>query len=141
MLVLLYLYIHLTLEKGLESAMGFFGLTAGHMDDGDDEAGMTCMISNSHIPEDYEPGCFHMFGIGVYIIVKPKIASFFSGLPRHGGTPPIAPDGVPLLVDAARLMIVLYCPKAILSPDGSMIPLASLPNGTPLILGPEITAL
>jgi len=120
--------------------MGFFGLTEGHTDDGDDEGGLTCMISNSRIPDSYEPGRFHLFGLGVYIIVKPKIASMFSGLSKHGGTPPIAPDGVALLEDAARLMIVLYCPKAILSPDKSVIPLASLPNGTPLILGPEITA-
>jgi len=119
--------------------MGFFGLTAGHTDEGDDEAGLTCMISNSRLPDDYEPGRFHMFGIGMYIIVKPKTASIFSGLGKHGGTPPIAPDGVEPSPDAGRLMIVFYCPKAILSPDGISIPLASLPNGTPLTLGPEIT--
>lgn len=120
--------------------MGFFGLTAGHTDEGDDEAGLTCMISNSRIPNNYEPGRFHLFGAGIYIIIKPKIVSIFNGLSKHGGTPPIAPDGVKLLEDAARLMIVLYSPKAILSPDKSVIPLASLPNGTPLLLGPEITA-
>jgi len=66
--------------------MGFFGLTAGHTDEGDDEAGLTCMISSSRIP-DYEPGHFHIFGLGMYIIVKPKTAVFFSGLGKHGGTP------------------------------------------------------
>jgi len=120
--------------------MGFFGLTAGHTDDGDDEAGLTCMISNSRLPDDYEPGRFHMFGTGTYVIVKPKIASIFSGLGRHGGTPPIAPDGIALFLAAVRLMMVFYCPKSILSPDGNSIPFASLPNGTPLMLGPEITA-
>jgi hypothetical protein len=120
--------------------MGFFGLTAGHTDDGDDEAGLTCMISNSRLPENYEPGCFHVFTIGMYVIVKPKTASIFSGLGKHGGTPPIAPDGVALLQSAARLMIVFYCPKSILSSDGNSIPFASLPNGMPLTLGPEITA-
>lgn len=119
--------------------MGFFGLTEGHTDDGDDEAGLTCMISNSRIPEDYEPGRFHLFGMGMYIILKPKTASVFSGLAKHGGTPPIAPYGVTPSEDAIRLMIVFYCPKAALSPDGTSMPLASLPNGTPLILGPEIT--
>ena len=119
--------------------MGFFGLTEGHTDKGDDEAGLTCMISNSRIPEDYEPGRFHLFGTGMYVIVKPKTASVFSGLGRHGGTPPIAPKGVTPLEDAVRLMIVFYCPKAVLSPDGTSMPLASLPNGTLLILGPEIT--
>jgi len=120
--------------------MGFFGLTAGHTDEGDDEAGLTCMISNSRLPDNYKPGRFHIFSIGMYVIVKPKTASIFSGLGKHGGTPPIAPDGVTLLQAAARLMIVFYCPKSILSPDGKSIPFASLPNGTPLTLGPEITA-
>jgi len=50
--------------------MEFFGLMAGHMDDGNDEAGLTCMISNSHIPDNYEPSCFHLFGVGVYIIIQ-----------------------------------------------------------------------
>lgn len=120
--------------------MGFFGMVAGHTDDGDDEAELTCMISNSRIPDNYEPGRFHLFGVGVYVIVKPKIVSIFSGLSKHGGTPPIALEGAILLAFVARVMIVFYCPKAMLSPDRSMIPLASLPNGTPLILGPEITA-
>jgi hypothetical protein len=120
--------------------MGFFGLTAGHTDDGDDEAGLTCMISSSRIPNNYEAGRFHLFGVGAYMVIKPKIASIFNGLSKHGGTPPIAPDGTTLLEDAVRLMIVLYSPKAILSQDKSSIPLASLPNGMPLVLGPEITA-
>ena len=119
--------------------MGFFGLMEGHTDEGDDEAGLTCMISNSRIPESYEPGHFHLLGMGMYVIVKPKVASIFSGLGKHGGTPPIAPKGVTPSEDAVWLMIVFYCTKAALSPDGTSMPLASLPNGTPLILGPEIT--
>src|SRR6266446_7106869 len=127
-------------DKGLESAMGFFGLTAGHTDEGDDEGGLTCMISNSRLPESYEPGRFHIFAIGMYVIVKPKTAAIFSGLGKHGGTPPIAPQGVEPLQEAARLMMVFYCPKSILSPEGNSILFASLPNGTALTLGPEITA-
>jgi hypothetical protein len=119
--------------------MGSFGTIDGHTDEGDDEAGLTCMISNSRIPEDYEPGRFHLFGAGMYTILKPRIASLFSGLGRHGGTPPIAPKGVTPSEDATRLMMVFYCPKAALTGDGISMPLASLPNKTPLILGPEIT--
>jgi hypothetical protein len=120
--------------------MGFFGQTAGHTDEGDDEAGLTCMISNSRLPSEYEPGRFHIFSTGMYITLKPQTISIFSGLGKHGGTPPIAPDGVALSQAAARLMIVCYCPKSILSPEGNSIPFASLPNGMPLTLGPEITA-
>lgn len=126
-------------DNGLETSMGHFGLTEGHTDEGDDEGGLTCMISNSRIPNDYEPGRFHLFGVGMYTVVKPKTASLFSGLGRHGGTPPIAPKGVIPSNDATRLMVVFYCPKSALSPIGTSMPLASLPNGNPLILGPEIT--
>lgn len=120
--------------------MGFFSLTAGHIDEGDDEAGLTCMISNSRLPDKYEPGCFHIFAIRMYVIVKPKVASIFSGLGKHSRTSPIAPDSIVPSRDSSHFMIVLYCPKSILSPDGNSIPFASLPNGTPLTLGPEITA-
>ena len=109
--------IHITSDKGLKSAMGFFCLTANHTDEGDDKGGLTCMISNSHIPDNYKPSHFHLFGVGAYTVVKPKTALIFNRLSRHGGTPPIAPDGVTLLEDAICLMIVLYSPKAILSPD------------------------
>ena len=139
-LLMVHSYKRIISDKGLESSMGFFGLTAGHTDDGDDEAGLTCMITNSRIPDDYEPGRFHLFGIGMYIIIKPKVASIFNGLSKHGGTLPIAPDSSTIFEDAVRLVVVFYSPKAILSPDKSSIPLASLPNGMPLILGPEITA-
>lgn len=127
------------LETGLESSMGFFGLINGHTDEGDDEAGLTCMISNSRIPDDYEPGRFHMFGLGMHTTLDPKSISIFCGLGKHGGTPPIAPEGSEVMEDATRLMVVLYCPKAALSPSGSSIPFASLPNGVPLLLGPEVT--
>ena len=128
-------------ETGLESSMGFFGQTEGHTDEGDDEAGLTCMISNSRIPEEYEPGRFHLIGAGIYIILKPKTACIFSGLNKHGGTPPIAPRGVKPSELAIRLMIILYSPKAVFSPDGgNSMPLASLPNGAPLNIGPEITS-
>lgn len=119
--------------------MGFFGLTEGHTDYGDDEAGLTCMISNSRLPKEYEPGRFHIFGSGMYTVVKPKSVSIFSGLGRHGGTPPIAPLGVEVSQDATRLMIVFYCPRVALSPGGVSMPLASLPKGIPLLLGPEVT--
>src|ERR1700678_4091119 len=95
-----FFYFYFSIETGLEDSMGHFGHTAGHTDDGDDEGGLTCMISNSRIPEEYEPGHFHLFGSGMYTVVKPKSASLFSGLGSHGGTPPIAPFGVEVLPDA-----------------------------------------
>jgi len=76
---LIYSFI-LHIDKGLEASMGFFGLTAGHTDDGDDEGGLTCMISSSRIPDDYEPGRFHIFGLGMYVIVKPKTAVFLGNM-------------------------------------------------------------
>ena len=47
--------------------MGFFGLTTGHTDEGNDEAGLMCMISNSQLPDKYESGHFHIFVIRMYI--------------------------------------------------------------------------
>ena len=85
---------HCFIRKGLESSMGFFGMAAGHMDDSDNEAGLMCIISNSCILGDYKPGCFHLFGVGMYIIVKLKTASLFSGLGKHGETSPIKPNSV-----------------------------------------------
>ena len=84
------------------------------MDNGDDEASLTCMISNSQLSDDYETGHFHIFLTEMYVILKHKTALIFSELGKHGGTPSIAPDGVMSSQDAASLMMVFYCPKSIL---------------------------
>jgi len=69
----------------------------------------------------------------------------FSGLHKHGGTPPITPRGVEPAKDAYHFMNVCYPPKAMISVAGSYIqPLASLPSrhqqDNLLLLGPEITS-
>ena len=120
--------------------MGEFGSTKGHRDSKDSEGGLTCMISNSRLPSNYEPGRFHLLGLGVYIILQHSMVSNFCGLNLHGGSPPIAPEGEDVVPHAYRLMCVCYPPSSMLSNMGQQVaPLASLPNGNLLTLGPEIT--
>lgn len=120
--------------------MGDFGSVKGHRDMLDSPGSLTCMIANSRLPPDYESGRFHLLGLGLYIRLEPTMVMNFCGLNRHGGSPPIAPDGQTVSDSAYRLMGVCYPPDSMLSRAGSpMIPLASLPKGGLLNLGPEIT--
>ncbi|TFK59530.1 hypothetical protein BDN72DRAFT_780589, partial [Pluteus cervinus] len=126
-------------EQGL-TGMGFFGSPDGHRDTHDSPGGMTVMVCNSDIPEDYECGRFHLLALGVYIKLRPGTVTGFCGLNKHGGTPPIAPVGQVVMPHAYRLMGVCYPPSIMMSGAGAhVIPLASLPNNKLLKLGPEIT--
>jgi hypothetical protein len=128
-------------EKGLQN-MGEFGTTKGHRDKRDSEGGLTCMISNSRLPSGYESGRFHLLRLGVYIKLHPTMVTNFCGLNLHGGSPPIAPKGVDVSPHAYRMMCVAYPPSSMLSgPGNQVVPLASMPNGRSLNLGPEITTL
>jgi hypothetical protein len=124
--------------------MGDFGAVSGHRDLHDSEGSLTSMISGSRLPLGYEAGRFHLLGLGVYVKLEFSMVTHFCGLNLHGGTPPIAPKGTNVVPHAYRLMFVCYPPSSMLSgPENlnQVTPLASLPKGTPLNLGPEITSL
>ncbi|TFK59911.1 hypothetical protein BDN72DRAFT_719677, partial [Pluteus cervinus] len=126
-------------EQGLKG-MGFFGSPDGHRDVHDSAGGITIMIANSDIPEDYECGRFHLLAAGFYVKLTPGAIVGFSGLNKHGGTPPIAPAGKTVPPYAYRMMGVCYPPSSMVSGAGvHSIPLAGLPDNKLLRLGPEIT--
>ncbi|EDR12557.1 uncharacterized protein LACBIDRAFT_312119 [Laccaria bicolor S238N-H82] len=129
-------------DEGLPG-MGGFGI--GHTDKCDSRGSCTCMVANSWLPEEYEPRRFHLLGFGCYFVLESLFVMCFSGLWKHGGTPPIAPWGIEPADHAIHCMTVCYPPKAMISAAGTYIyPLASLPGRAQqdglLMLGPEITS-
>ena len=99
------------------------------------------MISASKLPSGYEAGRFHLLGLGAYVKLKFSMVTHFCGLNLHGGTPPISPKDTEVVPHAYRLMFVCYPPSSMMSDLNQVTPLASLPKGIPLNLGPEITTL
>jgi hypothetical protein len=129
--------MHMVTALGLKELSEFGGV---HSDDDDDAAASTAMVVNSRLPDDYEVGRFHLLSLGVYFRLEHLLVPIFCGLAKHVGTPPIAPPGCLPLPHAVRFMTVLYPPKCMLSQAGEKsVPLASLPKGKLLSLGPEIT--
>jgi hypothetical protein len=122
--------------------MGHFG--ESHRDKKDDLGGLSCMISNTHIPEEegYEWGRLHLLAFGVYIVLQQFRVMNFSSLRRHGGTPPLSPPGVPPAADAYRVMTVLYPPSSMLSGAGNyVIDLATLNKSGAFSISPEMSAI
>ncbi|KAG6897807.1 hypothetical protein C0995_010143 [Termitomyces sp. Mi166 len=112
-------------EKSLK-CMAFFG--DDHADFDDDGGGLTTMIANSDVPEDYE-------------LTWLKLA-VFSGLFKHGETPPLSPSGISPESWAYRFMTVLYPPKSMLSgASNQIIGLAALPKGQLFPLALEMTSV
>lgn len=124
--------------SGLKEMLDFGDV---HSDKQDDAASSTAMVVNSRLPDDYEVGRFHLLSLGLYFILEHLLVPIFCGLANHVGTPPIAPPNCDPLPHAVRFMTVLYPPKCMLSQAGDKsLPLASLPKGKLLALGPEITS-
>jgi len=134
-------HIHLV-ARGL-SALGFFGQTRGHRDLLDHLAGLTGTYQDGNIPDTYECGRFHFLLFGFYGRTTSLNVMMFSGLRKHGGTPPLAPEGVQLDPSIARLMHVLYPPAAMLDSAGvKRVGLASIPGSSGMELftiPPEMT--
>lgn len=96
------------------------------------------MLSWGDLPEDYQGGRFHILELGVYIELDGLMVITFSGLRRHGGTPPMAPNGQEVLPWAYRFTVPMYCPGSIL--DGKTLNvIGALPLGEPFSMRPEMT--
>jgi len=70
--------------------MGEFG--GEHHDYGDSAGHFTTMISLSRLPESYDPGCFFILYLGIYVTLDNFATVSFSGLRRHGSTAPYRPQ-------------------------------------------------
>ena len=65
------------------------------------------------------------------------LAISFSGLRYHGGTPPLAPQGVTPSLEAVRIVIIMY-PNRNFYDGVSKYPLCSFSNGKPLYIPCEV---
>lgn len=131
------------------SLEGMLSFGVPHFDSGDAPGGLTVMVSNSDLPQvndgsgepAYEPGRFHLLAFGFYIKLTPLRVMCFSGLFKHGGSPPLSPPGVTCVPWAYRFMTVLYPPEVMLSPGHQLVALAALPDRSLLRLAPEMSLL
>ncbi|KAJ3911094.1 hypothetical protein F5877DRAFT_1493, partial [Lentinula edodes] len=87
-----------------------------HFDRHDSAGGWTTMFAYPDIPtgEGWKGGRFHLVEFGLYVELDKIKSITFSGLRLHGGTPPLAPVGVPIPPSAYRWVVVLYPQGAIL---------------------------
>lgn len=113
-----------------------------HTDDKDSVLGLSNMTVLSDVPDDYEPGRFHLVGQGVYVQL-PKFRSIhFSGRLAHGGTAPLAPPGMAAIAWAIRCVLISY-PSGPWNEGTCRQALAALPQikDGPLYLTPEMTGI
>lgn len=95
------------------NSLGFFG--GAHIDKGDSEGALTCMLACNNVPADgFHGGFFHLIELGVFVTLETFNCLFFSGLRLHGGTAPICTDSALWVEYATRLVFVLYPPRHIL---------------------------
>ncbi|KAJ7681807.1 hypothetical protein B0H14DRAFT_3535517 [Mycena olivaceomarginata] len=119
--------------------MGFFG--AAHVDRKDGHGHFSHMSANSDLPEgsDYTPGFFFILQLGVFILLDRHTSINFSGLRRHGGTPPLCGTGrhAKLHKFAYRFVIIFYPPSRMM--DGTArYTLGAMPNNEAFIFPPEM---
>lgn len=117
-----------------------------HEDEHDSELSFSNMTvlsdtDTSEGDEPYEPGRFHLIGLGVYTQLYTFRSIYFTGRLRHGGTAPLAPMGQSAAPWAYRCVIISY-------PAGAYVSglirqaFATLPfNDELLYLSPEMTGV
>ncbi|KAJ7636688.1 hypothetical protein FB45DRAFT_864696 [Roridomyces roridus] len=133
--------------RALAKALGFFG--GAHCDFYDQPGFFSHMSASSDLPDyddeaPYEPGFFFIMQLGVFITLDKHTSINFSGLRRHGGTPPLCPHTGENLtntvqhtkLNARRFVIIFYPPTRMI--DGTARwSLAAMPNGEPFLFPPE----
>lgn len=106
------------------STLGFFG--SAHIDQHDDPAAMTMMLSCGNVPEYYNMGTFHLIELGFFVTLSNKFSALaFSGLRLHGGNAPSCPVGQTWVNWATRLVFILY-PASHLLNNSSITALGSI---------------
>ncbi|KAJ7776599.1 hypothetical protein DFH07DRAFT_766793 [Mycena maculata] len=118
----------------LSSDLGEFG--EGHIDSHDHPVYDTHMASCHDVPSYYEPGLFFILQLGVFIRVTQYSGLSFTGLRKHGGTPPKCPIGKELRSWAYRFVMIHYPAKRMLN-GTTRYSLGALPKKEPLIVAPE----
>jgi hypothetical protein len=128
----------------MSTEMGHFGQKNGHIDQKDDPGAKTAMLSLVSVlaDEGYESGHFNLLSMGLYIKLDPFKLMGFSGLHKHGGTPPLSPPGKPPADSACRIMVIMYPPASMLSQSANhRAGFGSLLNGKIFALAPETTSI
>lgn len=94
----------------LQSSLGSAG--SAHIDPMDSPSHFTNMTCLSDLPPGWDPGRFFVLYPGVFYELGDLVSFCFSGLWRHGGTPPLAPPEASddQLRWASRVTIVGYPP-------------------------------
>ncbi|KAJ6467225.1 hypothetical protein DFH09DRAFT_1111991 [Mycena vulgaris] len=113
--------------KSLGEAMGDFGLP--HRDKKDSPARFTNMTMASRLPDNYILGKFYIPRLGIHFTLRNFDSVNFCGLNRHGGSPPMAPEGETVQNDAVRITLIQYPPGAMGDGLGHLA-VAALPGGS-----------
>ncbi|KAJ7718898.1 hypothetical protein B0H16DRAFT_1897435 [Mycena metata] len=119
----------------LTGDLGYFG--GAHTDENDAEAYLSNMVCNHDIPATYEPGMFFLLQLGVFVRLSQYRSINFFGHRRHGGTPPLCPEGAQLVKWGYHWVAITYPPRTTVN-GTSRVTLAALPNNGALIMPPEI---
>ncbi|KAJ7237551.1 hypothetical protein B0H12DRAFT_958244, partial [Mycena haematopus] len=107
--------------------MGFYG--GAHTDRKDSAGHYSHMSANSDLPEGYTPGFFFILELGVFIQLDSHASINFSGLRRHGGTPPLCSSapGAKLYKFAYRFVLIFYPPTRMVNGTARWT-LGAMPN-------------
>ncbi|KAJ7226513.1 hypothetical protein B0H12DRAFT_1328701 [Mycena haematopus] len=121
----------------LATDMGFYG--GAHTDRKDSAGHYSHMSVNSDLPEGYTPGFFFILELGVFIQLDSHASINFSGLRRHGGTPPLCSSapGAKLYKFAYRFVLIFYPPTRMVNGTARWT-LGAMPNNEVFIFPPEM---
>lgn len=97
------------------------------------------MVPISDIPQGWDAGRFHLLTLGIYFVLDRVDVIYFTGQLIHGGTPPLAPEGVKDIVPwAYRCVLIFYPASRIVSGSTQTYIAGSGVKGDPVTLPREV---
>src|SRR6266487_2151783 len=109
----------------LSRSLGSFG--GPHLDSLDSASSLTAMTNLSLLPPEVDPGCFHLFELGVCWALPPISTIIFSCLRWHGGCSPTHKRNWQPPSHAYRLCLVSYPTSSIID-GGTEAAFSAIPD-------------
>ncbi|KAF6750466.1 hypothetical protein DFP72DRAFT_1072189 [Ephemerocybe angulata] len=140
-------YAFQTIQCNIAAAGGLASLAAqlasfgeAHFDDKDCPGHTTNMQVASQLPEGWDPGYFHLVGLGVFVALDKHTSFNFQGNRRHGASGPFPPPGTDLSSIPAwayRFTLISYPPSRMCN-QKCRYRVAATPSSEPIFLAPEM---
>ncbi|KAF6751748.1 hypothetical protein DFP72DRAFT_473889 [Ephemerocybe angulata] len=138
-------YAYQTIQCNIAAAQGAASLAEqlalfgeAHFDCKDCPGHTTNMQVASQLPAHWDPGYFHVLGLGIFVALDKHVSFNFQGNRKHGASGPFPPDGETDIPSWAYRFTLISYPPSRMCNQTCRFRIGATPGTVPFYLAPEM---